>query len=80
MDCEVCGSRHQVSGHHLISYKSRPDLDCERNMIALCFKHHREVHDIGLRRFAEKYELELTLIKRGFELNHITNKWFLKES
>lgn len=77
LDCMVCGSPHQVSGHHIISFGSRPDLDIEKNIIPLCWLCHREVHDNGLVFFVKKHGLENFLINRGFHFNAITRKWYL---
>ena len=45
--CQICGSRDHVEGHHIVDYAfgSAPTKD---NIIALCHKHHRDVHDGNL--------------------------------
>lgn len=42
--CRICGSNVFVSTHH-IRYKSEGGDDSTGNLIALCFKCHRKVHD-----------------------------------
>ena len=77
MPCCICGSRKMVSGHHVISFKSRPDLDIDENIIPLCFKHHREIHDNGRNTFINKYAIQDMLFNRGFEFDTFTERWFL---
>ena len=67
--CIVCNESYGVTGHHVISYKSNPALDVEWNMIALCFTHHRLIHDIGVLSFLARYpEVYKELSSRGFEI------------
>ena len=41
--CQVCGSKDHVEGHHIIDFQfdGAPSPD---NIIALCRKHHNDVH------------------------------------
>lgn len=41
--CQVCGSGNHVEGHHIIDHQfnGAPSID---NIIALCRKHHKDVH------------------------------------
>ncbi len=75
MPCEVCGIEYAVSGHHLISFKSRPDLDIPQNIKALCVNHHSEIHSIGLRSFCSKYGLFNELDRRGFYYDETSRKY-----
>jgi len=74
--CLICGDSSRVSGHHILSYKSHPEYDKRFNILPLCFIHHREIHDIGLTAFNDKYLIDHILIDRGFEFCSIRNKWF----
>jgi len=41
--CQICGSNNHVEGHHIIDhqYDGAASVD---NIIALCHRHHKEVH------------------------------------
>jgi len=41
--CQVCGSRSNVQGHHIIDHQfgGAPLVE---NIISLCHKHHKDVH------------------------------------
>ena len=80
MECEVCGSSEFVCGHHLISWGSSPELDREFNLVALCTNHHQLIHLIGLTAFVYRFKLQLWMQQRGFEYNHISDKWFVPYS
>jgi predicted restriction endonuclease len=54
--CCICGSTIGIVGHHVKSKGSGGD-DEEGNILALCFKHHREVHDKGAKTFKKKYNV-----------------------
>lgn len=41
--CQICGSKNHVEGHHIIDYRFGGAAD-EDNIIALCHKHHNDVH------------------------------------
>ncbi len=77
MSCQVCGSTEYVCGHHLISWGSSPELDKEFNLIALCTSHHQLIHLIGLTAFLYRFKLQLNMQQRGFEFNHVSDKWFV---
>ena len=66
MPCEICGTRLNVVGHHLISFGSSPELDIEENMMALCVDHHALVHRIGTSAFVKLFGLKDKMIERGF--------------
>jgi len=72
--CEICGSHHLTSGHHIKSRGSGgPDIT--QNLVTLCFKHHEEIHR-GLTRFAIKHPLmEEILIQKGWEFCELFKKW-----
>ena len=42
--CQICGSSDHVEGHHIIEYQYQGAADVE-NIVTLCHRHHREVHD-----------------------------------
>lgn len=42
--CQICGSRNQVEGHHIIDHRFGGAADTD-NIISLCHKHHRDVHN-----------------------------------
>ena len=41
--CQICGSKDHVEGHHIIDYQFNGAALAE-NIIALCSKHHKDVH------------------------------------
>ena len=47
--CQICGSNNHVEGHHILDHQFGGVADKE-NIIALCHKHHNDVHKglIGL--------------------------------
>ena len=53
--CEVCGT-YGVHVHH-IKTRGAGGTDEVLNLISLCPEHHTEVHTIGSKSFAEKYDL-----------------------
>ena len=42
--CQICGSNSHVEGHHIIDYAFGGAAIAD-NIISLCHKHHRDVHD-----------------------------------
>ncbi len=42
--CQICGSKDHVEGHHIVDYAFGGAASAD-NIIALCHKHHRDVHD-----------------------------------
>ncbi len=42
--CQICGSKEHVEGHHIIDYAFGGAASAE-NIVALCHKHHKDVHD-----------------------------------
>lgn len=50
--CQICGSSNHTEGHHMIDYQYGGAADSD-NIITLCHKHHRDVHNgiIDLFRF-----------------------------
>jgi len=69
--CIVCGVMSMVCAHHLKT-KGSGGNDVTENLIPLCLIHHQEVHNNGLKRFAEKYKLYNYLKVKGWELS---DKW-----
>ncbi|MDE6640252.1 MAG: HNH endonuclease [Acetatifactor sp.] len=41
--CQICGSRNRVEGHHIVDYQFGGAASVD-NIIALCRKHHIDVH------------------------------------
>lgn len=41
--CQICGSKDHVEGHHIIDYQFSGAASTD-NIIALCRKHHHDVH------------------------------------
>lgn len=75
--CEICGSTTAVSGHHIITKGSNGGhLDIEENLIALCFHHHRAIHDIDTVVFCELFPVVNGIfINKGFFQCELTGKW-----
>lgn len=48
------GCNGLVSGHH-IKTKGSGGNDTIDNILALCFFHHRQIHNLGTSKFLEKY-------------------------
>lgn len=47
--CEVCGSRYQTVGHHLLHRSTHPHhILTPENIMVVCRKHHREIHEGGV--------------------------------
>ena len=42
--CQICGSSDHVEGHHIIDHAFGGAATAD-NIIALCRKHHRDVHN-----------------------------------
>ena len=47
---QICGSKDHVEGHHIVDYAFGGATSVE-NIISLCHKHHRDVHDGKLNLF-----------------------------
>ena len=47
--CQICGSNDHVEGHHILDYQFG-GAAVKDNIVALCHKHHNDVHKglIGL--------------------------------
>lgn len=52
--CLVCGSTNGTVAHHIKTVGSGGD-DIPENLMCLCFKHHTEIHQIGLTASVIKY-------------------------
>lgn len=73
--CEICGKKG-VDIHHIKSRGSGGG-DHIFNLIKLCHSHHREIHQLGVRTFARKYEqFKSFLVRKGWEFSTITKKWY----
>lgn len=42
--CQICGSRNQVQGHHIIDHQFGGAASVD-NIVSLCQKHHNDVHN-----------------------------------
>ena len=42
--CQICGSKDHVEGHHIIDHQFSGSASVD-NIIALCHKHHKDVHN-----------------------------------
>ena len=42
--CQICGSKDHVEGHHIIDHQFSGAAAID-NIVSLCHKHHRDVHD-----------------------------------
>ncbi|SCP99145.1 HNH endonuclease [Anaerobium acetethylicum] len=42
--CQVCGSKDHVEGHHILDHQFGGAASID-NIIALCHKHHNDVHN-----------------------------------
>lgn len=42
--CQICGSSDHVEGHHIIDHQFGGAALAD-NIISLCHKHHKDVHD-----------------------------------
>ncbi len=42
--CQICGSTDRVEGHHIIDHQFAGAANTD-NIIALCHKHHQDVHN-----------------------------------
>ncbi len=41
--CQICGSKNHVEGHHIVDHQFGGAASVD-NIIALCHKHHSDVH------------------------------------
>lgn len=41
--CQICGSKEHVEGHHIVDHQFGGAANSD-NIIALCHKHHNDVH------------------------------------
>lgn len=73
MKCCLCGFNRGVCGHHIVR-KSKIVLDVKQNLIPLCWKCHRSVHD-GLKAFRSRM-IGLLIFKYGIvKEEKITEAW-----
>lgn len=42
--CQICGSKNHVEGHHIFDHQYGGAASTE-NIVALCHKHHRDIHN-----------------------------------
>lgn len=78
MPCIACRCFEGVVAHH-IKTRGAGGSDEVENLMPVCQKHHLEIHQHGLVRFAEKYNLSQWLKDYGWEQCELTNRWFRNE-
>lgn len=72
--CIVC-NQVGAEGHHLIT-RGASGPDEVWNLLPLDRKCHTEVHQIGLTKFASKYDfVKKWLLAHGWNFNDVQNKW-----
>ena len=42
--CQICGAKDHVEGHHIVDYAFGGAASVD-NIISLCQKHHKDVHN-----------------------------------
>lgn len=42
--CQICGATTDIEGHHILEHQYNGAADVE-NIVSLCHRHHRDVHD-----------------------------------
>lgn len=74
--CTLCPARESTVAHHIKSVGSGGH-DLDYNLLALCWKHHLEVHNIGLTRFVERHPmLYNVLTNKGWCQRELDKRWF----
>jgi hypothetical protein len=74
--CELCGQFNNNAAHHIIT-KARQGGDYPWNLITLCFPCHREIHDIPMSEFIEKYPKIIRLFEiRGFIWDDFSKRFY----
>jgi hypothetical protein len=61
--CETCGASSEPPHH--IRTRGAGGSDNASNLLALCVKHHRQIHDIGDERFGTKHPSLINKIVRA---------------
>ena len=80
LPCVICKAKEGTVGHHLLTVGARPDLTNEiKNIVPVCYYHHRNFHDLGLSVTVKVFELQELMLSRGFEFSNYSNKWYLPE-
>lgn len=74
--CVVSG-QSGATKHHIYTQKAHPDkIHKAWNQLPLCHKLHMECHQIGLKRFSDKYPpVYEWLVKNGWEFDAVLMKW-----
>lgn len=70
--CLVCG---KMAENHHVKTRGSGGNDDIGNLMSLCRECHTEVHNIGLTTFVQRHHLQANMVRRGFFLCEITNKW-----
>lgn len=59
--CVECGRAEHLHGHHILSYRERPDLGADlSNIIALCVDCHAVKHPLSPKKFFRDTRKEIT--------------------
>ena len=67
--CEVCSSLKSIVAHH-VKNKGSGGHDIPINLMALCQKHHHEIHQGGRDKFLKKYPMvQQWLNLNGWEID-----------
>jgi len=79
LPCLACNESRDgyICFHHLTTRGSGGN-DHAWNLMPLCFKHHTEIHKIGLLKFISKYpdsKIDSWLINHKWEFVTFINKW-----
>lgn len=76
--CMCCQAPPRSHPHHLRSRGAGGD-DVAENVVALCFDHHREIHQRGIDAMATRYPLFRTWLElAGWEKDPVLLKWRIK--
>ena len=69
--CVICGKYGELAHYHAVGRgRNRRKIDhTDNKVLALCFSHHREQHDMGMDRFNAKYHLKDSWVSVDDRLN-----------
>ena len=77
--CTSCGRSGEPDGnalHHIYGRKAHGVIDEPWNLMPLCFKCHRDCHDMPFAEFAEKnIWVQHFLVHNGWEKDEFLGKW-----
>lgn len=69
--CVICGKYGELAHYHAVGRgRNRRKIDhTDNKVLALCFSHHREQHDMGMDSFNAKYHLTDSWVQVNARLN-----------